>query len=99
MALQAPFAKQLIMSICVDSRKGVISHVPIKVEGLGIGEVGIGDRYGGGGPVGRKPASHAGVVVARAEVVVVGLSVALFAGELVVRAGGGGIRQAFSGRI
>lgn len=63
---------------------GVVGCHPVEVEGLGVGEVGVGDRCGSGGPVGRFPAAKGGGVVAGAEIVVVGFGVALFAFEFVI---------------
>ena len=49
---------------------GVVGDHGVKVEGLRVGEVGVGDSFGDGGPVGGEPAAKAVGVVARGEVVV-----------------------------
>jgi hypothetical protein len=52
-----------------------------EVEGLRVGEIGVGEDDGDGGPVGTEPPAKAVGVVARAEVVVAGLRIAFFAFE------------------
>ena len=54
-----------------------------------VGEIGIGYRHRDAGPVRAEPAAEAVGIVARAEVVVAGFSVALLALEFVVVLGAG----------
>jgi len=60
----------------------VVGHHGVQVEGLRIGEVGVGDGSGYGGPVGGEPAAEAVGVVASAEVLVAGFGIAHLAFEL-----------------
>src|SRR5208337_4023770 len=57
----------------------VVDH-GVEVEGLRVGEVGVGDGSGNVRPIGAEPAAEAVGVIARAEVVVAGFGVAFFAG-------------------
>src|SRR6266481_2559656 len=79
------------MAVEVGEGFGVVGDHGIEVERLRVGEVGVGDGRGDGGPVGSEPAAKAVGVVAGAEVVVAGFGVAFLAFELVVvlRAGVG----------
>src|SRR2546427_8039898 len=63
---------------------GVVGDHGIEVEGLRVGEIGVRDGNGDGGPVGAKPAAEAVGVVAGAEVVVAGFGVAFLAFEFVI---------------
>jgi len=72
------------MAVEVGEGFGVVGDHGIEIEGLRVGEVGVGDRSGDGGPVGGEPAAEAVGVVASAEVVVEGFGVALLALEFVV---------------
>ena len=56
-----------------------------------VGEVGVGNGSGDGGPVGGEPAAETVGVVAGAEVVVASFGVALFALEFVVLGAGVGV--------
>src|SRR5208337_4844031 len=76
---------------------GVIRDHGVEVEGLRVGEVGVGDGDGDVGPIGAEPAAEAVGIVARAEVVVAGFRVALLALELViVLEAGVGVRSALA---
>jgi len=74
---------RLLMAVEVGEGFGVVRDHGVKVERLRIGEVGVGNCNGDGGPVGAEPAAEAVGVVARAEVVVAGFRVAFLAFELV----------------
>jgi hypothetical protein len=63
---------------------GVVGDHGVEVEGLRVGEVGVGDGDGDGGPVGAEPAAEAVGVIACAEVVVAGFGIAFLAFEFVV---------------
>jgi len=63
---------------------GVVGDHGVEVEGLRIGEVGVGNGDGDAGPIGAEPAAEAVGIVARAEVVVAGFGVALLALEFVI---------------
>jgi len=69
---------------------GVVVDHGVEVEGLGIGQVGVGNGRGNGRPVGGEPAAEAGSVVAGAEIVVAGFGVALLAVEFVGCCAGAG---------
>ena len=64
-----------------------------------VGEVGVGDANGDGGPIGAEPATEAVRVVACTEVVVAGFGVALLAFELVILRAGIGVRTFAAIRI
>ena len=55
---------------------------------MGVGEVGVGDGSGSGGPIGGKEAAVGGGVGAGAEFVVVGFGVAFLAHEFVILGAG-----------
>jgi hypothetical protein len=67
---------------------GVVGDHGVKVEGLRVGEVGVGNGNGDAGPVGGEPTTKVAGIVAGAEVVVAGFGVALLAFEFVIVAGG-----------
>ena len=70
------------MTIYVGAGDGVVADVGIEIEGLGVGEVGIGDGFGFFCPVGGHEAGLIGVVEARAEVDEAIFVVAFLAGEV-----------------
>jgi len=70
---------------------GVVGDHGVKVEGLRVGEVGVGDRSGDGRPIGAEPAAEAVGVIAGTELVVTGFRVALFALEFIVLRAGVGV--------
>jgi len=70
------------VAVRVGAGDGVVADVGVEVEGLGVGEVGIGDGFGLVGPVGGHEARLIGVVEARAEVDHVIFVVAFLAGEM-----------------
>jgi hypothetical protein len=70
---------------------GVVGDHGVEVESLRVGEIGVGDGNGDGGPVGAEPAAEAAGVIAGAEVVVAGFGVAFFAFEFVVLRAGVGV--------
>ena len=70
------------MAVDVGAGDGVVADVGVEVEGLGVGEVGIGDGFGFVGPVGGKEAAKKRIVVARAEVYEAIFVVAFLAGEV-----------------
>ena len=70
-----------LVAVEVGEGFGVVGDHGVEVEGLRVGEVGVGDGYGDIRPVGAEPASEAVGVVASAEVVVAGFGVAFFAFE------------------
>jgi hypothetical protein len=67
------------MTVEVGEGFGVVVDHGVEVEGLWVGEVGVGDGRGNSGPVGAEPAAEAVGVVAGAEVVVAGFGVTLLA--------------------
>ncbi len=71
------------MSIRVRVAHGIVADVAVGVQGLGIGEVGVGDGLGLGAPIRRHPAPRLRVV-ARTEVIQIGFRIPLLAGEFVV---------------
>ncbi len=75
------------MSVEVGEGLGVVGDHGVEVEGLWVGEIGVRDGNGNGGPVGAEPAAEAIGVVTRTEVVVAGFRVALFALEICSFAG------------
>lgn len=79
------------MAVEVGEGFGVVGDHGVEVEGLRVGEIGVRDRDGDGGPVGAEPTAEAVGVVAGAEIVVAGFGVALFALELVVLRAGVGV--------
>ena len=83
-----PKVAAVCVAVEVGEGFGVVGDHGIEVEGLRVGEVGVGDGNGDAGPVGGEPAAEAAGVVAGAEVVVAGFGVALFAFELVGVGGG-----------
>ncbi|HEV2194403.1 MAG TPA: hypothetical protein VGR55_02420 [Candidatus Acidoferrum sp.] len=80
------------MAVEVGEGFGIVGDHGVEVEGLRVGEVGVGDSFGDGGPVGGEPAAEAVGVVAGAEIVVAGFGVALLALELVILRAGVGVR-------
>src|SRR6266478_4197399 len=79
------------MAVEVGERFGVVGDHGVEIEGLRVGEVGIGDRCWDGGPIRAQPSTEAVGVVARAEVVVAGFGVALLAFEFVILRAGVGV--------
>ena len=71
------------MTVEVGEGFGVVGDHGVKVEGLRVGEVGVGDGHGDVRPIGAEPAAEAVGIVARAKVVVAGFRVALLALEFV----------------
>jgi len=71
------------MAVEVGEGFGIVGDHGVEVEGLRVGEVGVGHGHGDGGPVGGEPAAKTVGVVARAEVVVAGFGVAFLTVELV----------------
>lgn len=72
------------MAVEVGEGFGVVAEHGVQIEGLRVGEVGVGDGFWDGGPVGAQPAAEAVGVVSGAEVVVAGFGIAFFAFEFVV---------------
>ena len=72
------------MAVEVGESFWVVADHGVEVEGLGVGEIGVGDRSGNGGPVGREKAAVGGGVVTRVIVVVSGFGIAFLAGEFVI---------------
>jgi hypothetical protein len=70
---------------------GVIGDHGIEIEGLRVGEIGVRDGDGDGGPVGAEPAAKALAVVAGAEFVVPGFGVAFLTLEFVILQAGIGV--------
>lgn len=70
---------------------GIIGNHGVEVESLRVGEVGVGDGNGDGGPIGTEPAAETVGVVAGSEVVVPGFGVALLLLEFVDVAGSRGV--------
>ena len=77
------------MAVEVGEGFGVVGDHGVKVEGLRVGEVGVGDGHGDVRPIGAEPAAEAVGIVARAKVVVAGFRVALLALEFVIVLGAG----------
>src|SRR5438128_2077316 len=84
------------MAVEVGEGFGVVGNHRVEIEGLRVGEVGVGDGSGDGGPIGGEPAAEAVGVVAGAEVVVAGFGVALLAFEFVVLRAGVGVGRALA---
>ena len=59
-----------IMPVWIDASQWVVVHVGVEVEGLGVVELGVGNRVFLGAPVGRHEAAHVGAEVPGPEVVV-----------------------------
>src|SRR5437588_12451875 len=72
------------MPIRICSIHGRILDVAVEVQRLRVAELGVGHSSGFGGPVGRGKTAEGGVVVAGAEFIQTGFSVALFASEFVL---------------
>src|SRR5258708_23531470 len=79
------------MAVEVGEGFGVVGNHGVEVEGLRVGEIGIGDGNGDSRPVGAQPTAEAVGVVSGAEVVVSGFSVAFLAFKLIVLRAGVGI--------
>ena len=69
------------MAVEVGEGFGVVGDHGVEIEGLRVGEIGVGDRNGNGRPVGAEPAAKAVGVVACAEIAVASFGVALLALE------------------
>src|SRR5689334_8238025 len=80
------------MAVEVGEGFGVVGDHRVEVEGLRVGQVGVGDGSGNGGPVGGEPAAEAVGVVAGAEIVVAGFGVAFLSLEFVVLRAGASVR-------
>src|SRR5690349_20315447 len=80
------------MAVEVGEGFGIVGDHGVEVQGLRVGEVGVRDGNGDGGPVGAEPAAEAVGVVTGAEVVVASFGVALFTLEFVVLRAGVGVR-------
>src|SRR6185437_7707768 len=55
------------VAVGVEAGDGIVEDVAVEVEGLGIGQVGVGDGLGELGPIGAEEAAEACFVVAGAE--------------------------------
>src|SRR5579871_6862640 len=80
-----------VVAVEVGEGFGGVGDHGVEIEGLRIGEVGVGHGRGNRGPVGGEPATKAVGVVASTEVVVAGFGVALFAFKFVVLRAGVGV--------
>src|SRR2546427_12370985 len=80
-------------SVAVEVGEGfrVVGDHGIEVEGLRVGEVGVGDGNRNGRPIGAQPAAETVGVIAGAEVVVAGFGVEFLAFEFVVLSAGVGV--------
>src|SRR5712692_11686283 len=72
------------MAVEVGEGLRVVGNHGVEVQGLRVNKVGVRNRSGDGGPVGAEPAAETVGIVARAEVVIAGLGVALLALEFVI---------------
>src|SRR5512135_2260367 len=72
------------VAIDVSPARWDVPHVAVKIQALGIGELGIRNRGSLGSPVWRNEPAQAVRVVASAEVVEAGFCIAFFAGEFVM---------------
>src|SRR6266568_7395365 len=70
---------QVIVAVEISKALRVIRHHCVQVQRLRVGEIGVGDGNGDGGPISAEPAAEAVGVVAGVEVVVAGFCVALLA--------------------
>ena len=73
---------KVAVTVLVNPAERVVPEVTVKVQGLWVGGVSVGDRLGNGRPVGRRELALGGGKVPCPEVIEPGFSIAFFAGKL-----------------